>query len=77
MDGGSWHFCVRPICGFAILNGVGALTTLFVTQNNFLRPHLALDYRVPVPLREIQLPHHAAGQVGQDPRSGLGSLTGD
>jgi len=30
-----------------------ALTTLFVTYYNFLRPHSALDYRVPVPLPEL------------------------
>jgi transposase InsO family protein len=30
-----------------------ALTTLFVTHYNFLRPHLALGYRVPVSLPEL------------------------
>jgi hypothetical protein len=30
-----------------------ALTTLFVTPYNFLRPHAALSYRVPVPLPEL------------------------
>jgi putative transposase len=44
---------VRPACGFATHNGAVALTTLFVTHYNFLRPHLALDYRVPVPLPEL------------------------
>jgi putative transposase len=41
---------VRSACGFATRNGAVALTTLFVTHYNFLRPHLALHYRVPVPL---------------------------
>jgi len=44
---------VRPACGFATHNGAVALTTLFVTHYNFLRPHLALGYRVPVPLPEL------------------------
>jgi len=44
---------VRPACGFATQNGAVALTTLFVTHYNFLRPHSALDYRVPVPLPEL------------------------
>ncbi len=44
---------VRPACGFATRNGAGALTTLFVTPYNFLRPHWALGYRVPVPLPEL------------------------
>jgi len=30
-----------------------ALTTLFVTHYNFLRPRLALGHRVPVPLPEL------------------------
>ncbi len=44
---------VRPACGFATQNGAVALTTLFVTHYNFLRPHLALGYRVPIPLPEL------------------------
>jgi transposase-like protein len=44
---------VRPACGFATQNGAVALTTLFVTHYNFLRPHSALGYRVPVPLPEL------------------------
>jgi transposase-like protein len=44
---------VRPACGFEAQNGAVALTTLFVTHYNFLRPHLALGYRVPVPLPEL------------------------
>ena len=30
-----------------------ALTALFVTHYNFLRPHSTLGYRVPVPLPEL------------------------
>jgi transposase-like protein len=44
---------VRPACGFTTQNGAVALTTLFVTHYNFLRPHLALSYRVPIPLPEL------------------------
>ena len=44
---------VRPACGFVTQNGALALTTLFVTHYNFLRPHSALGYRVPVPLPEL------------------------
>ena len=44
---------VRPACGFETSNGAVALTTLFVTHYNFLRPHATLKYRVPVPLAEL------------------------
>jgi transposase InsO family protein len=44
---------VRPACGFVTQNGAQALTTLFVTHYNFLRPHSALAYQVPVPLPEL------------------------
>ena len=44
---------MRPACGFATQNGAVALTTLFVTHYNFLRPHMALGYQVPVPLPEL------------------------
>jgi transposase-like protein len=49
----TYKYHVRPACGFATQNGAVALTTLFVTHYNFLRPHLALGYRVPVPLPEL------------------------
>ncbi len=49
----TYKYHVRPACGFATPNGALALTTLFVTHYNFLRPHLALGYRVPVPLPEV------------------------
>ena len=34
-------------------NGAVALTTLFVTYYNFLRPHYALDYSTPIPLQTL------------------------
>lgn len=49
----TYKYHVRPACGFATQNGAVALTILFVTHYNFLRPHLALRYRVPIPLPEL------------------------
>jgi len=45
---------VRPAHGFNTKNGAVALTTLFVTYYNFLRPHMSLNYRVPVSLPELK-----------------------
>jgi len=44
---------VRPTHGFNLRNGAMALTTLFVTHYNFLRPHMTLNYNVPIPLPEL------------------------
>jgi putative transposase len=44
---------VRPANGFNTRNGALALTTLFVTHYNFLRPHMSLKYQVPIPLPEL------------------------
>jgi len=49
----TYKYHVRPACGLATRNGAVALTTLFVTPYNFLRPHLARGYRVPVALPEL------------------------
>jgi len=49
----TYKYHVRPACGFATRNGALALTVLFVTPYNFLRRHLALGYRVPLPLPEL------------------------
>lgn len=49
----TYKYHVRPACGFASQNGAVALTTLFVTHYNFLRPHLALGYRVPVTVPQL------------------------
>ena len=48
---------VRPAAGFKSTNGAVALVTLIVTHYNFLRPHMSLNYKVPVEiqaLKEIQ-----------------------
>jgi hypothetical protein len=39
---------VRPANGFNCFSGAMALTTLFVTYYNYLRPHSALKYKVPI-----------------------------
>ncbi|NUO07638.1 MAG: transposase [Candidatus Brocadia sp.] len=44
---------VKPANGFNSYNGAVSLTTLFVTHYNFLRPHMALGYKTPVPLPEL------------------------
>lgn len=49
----TYKYHVRSACGFATRNGAVTLTTLFVTFYNFLRPHMALHYRVPVPLPDL------------------------
>ncbi len=46
----TYKFHMRAAHGFASKNGAVALTTLFVTFYNFLRPHMSLNYNVPVPL---------------------------
>ncbi len=56
---------VRSACGFATHNGAVALTTLFVTHYNFLRPHLGLGYRVPVPLPELSSVTTLQGRWGK------------
>ena len=51
----TYKYHVRPACGFNSTNGAVALTTLFATHYNFLRPHMALDYQVPVPMPELEI----------------------
>jgi putative transposase len=41
---------IKQAHGFNSINGAIALTTLFVTHYNFLRPHSALNYKVPITL---------------------------
>ncbi len=49
----TYKYHVRPAHGFNSSNGAVALTTLFVTHYNFLRPHMALNYNVPIPMAEL------------------------
>jgi len=44
---------VKPAAGFNKFNGAKALTTLFVTYYNFLRPHMALDHKTPIHLEQL------------------------
>ena len=46
----TYKFHMRAAAGFCSKNGAVSLTTLFVTFYNFLRPHMSLDYKVPIPL---------------------------
>jgi transposase-like protein len=50
----TFKFHVRAACGFKSVNGAVALTTLIVTHYNFLRPHMALDYRTPIEIPDLQ-----------------------
>jgi len=49
----TYKFHIRPANGFNSKNGAIALTTLFVTHYNFLRPHTTLHYRVPIHLKQL------------------------
>ena len=49
----TYKYHVRPAAGFNSNNGAVALTTLFVTHYNFLRPHMSLLGKPPVHLPEL------------------------
>ena len=49
----TYRYHVRPVAGFNSNNGAVALTTLFVTHYNSLRPHMSLLYKPPVPFPEL------------------------
>jgi len=50
----TYKYHVKPSHGFNVVNGAVALTTLFVTHYNFLRPHMSLNYKTPIQLPELQ-----------------------
>lgn len=50
----TYKYHVRPAAGFNSQNGAVALTTLFVTHYNFLRPHMSLLCKPPVQLPELE-----------------------
>jgi transposase-like protein len=53
----TYKYHTRAACGFKSPNGAIALTTLFVTHYNFLRPHYSLSYRTPIHMAELdQIP---------------------
>lgn len=45
---------IKPSHGFNNSNGAISLTTLFVTYYNFLRPHMALNYKTPILLPDLK-----------------------
>ena len=49
----TYNYHIKSAHGFNVFNGAVSLTTLFVTHYNFLRPHMALDYSVPIPLEQL------------------------
>jgi putative transposase len=49
----TYKYHIRAANGFGSWNGAVALTALFVTHYNFLRPHLALRYNVPIPRDDL------------------------
>jgi len=50
----TYKYHVKPSHGFNVVNGAVALTTLFVTHYNFLRPHMSLHYNTPVQLPDLE-----------------------
>jgi putative transposase len=49
----TYKYHIKASSGFKSTNGGVALTTLIVTHYNFLRPNMALGYKVPVAMPEI------------------------
>ena len=49
----TYKFHTRARCGFKNLNGAVALTVLFVTHYNFLRPHCSLGRKCPIPIDDL------------------------
>jgi len=49
----TYKFHIKAACGFNSNHGAIALTTLFVTHYNFVRPHSSLNYSVPIPLKAL------------------------
>lgn len=45
---------VKPAAGFNSFSGAMALTTLFVTYYNFLRPHKSLDQQPPIRIAQLE-----------------------
>ncbi len=50
----TYKYHTRSANGFKSKNGAVSYTTLFVTHYNFLRPHMSLGYKVPIPRVELQ-----------------------
>jgi len=50
----TFKYHVKPAHGFNCINGAAALVTLFVTNYNFLRPHMSLNYKTPVKIKKLE-----------------------
>ncbi len=50
----TYKFHTRAANGFKSKNGAVALTSLFVSYYNFIRPHFSLNYSTPIPLKELE-----------------------
>jgi transposase-like protein len=50
----TYKYHIKMKNGFNSFNGAVTLTVLFVTHYNFLRPHSALKYNVPVSINELK-----------------------
>lgn len=53
---GTYKYHTHAARGFKSMNGAVALTTLFVTYYNFLRPHSSLNYSTPIQIPELSSP---------------------
>jgi len=53
---------IKPAAGFNSFNGAVALTTLFVTYYNFLRPNMSLNFKTPAYIPELQNIHNLQGK---------------
>jgi transposase-like protein len=50
----TYKYHVQHQNGFGSINGALAKLVLFVTHYNFLRPHKALRYKIPIPIPDIE-----------------------
>lgn len=50
----TFKYHVKDACGYGSIIGLKAITTLFATYYNFLRPHQSLNYNPPVVLSQLQ-----------------------
>lgn len=61
----TYKFHTRARCGFKDFNGAVALTVLFVTHYNFLRPHFSLNKKCPVPIADLENIQTIQGRWGK------------
>jgi len=61
----TYKFHTRARCGFKNFAGAVALTVLFVTHYNFLRPHSSLNYQSPISLPELNHIYTIQGRWGK------------